>query len=1453
MDNIQVAVRVRPLNERERREKASVHWNIDGNTVRESSGCSTVYTFDRIFSMDSTNELLFKEFASPIVSSVVEGFHGTIFAYGQTASGKTYTMMGEADTAGVIPLALRELFGAISRSPTREFLMRVSYIEIYNEVITDLLQPSKTHLKIKETAQKEVFVDDCSEECLSNYDMALDLIRKGEKNRHFGDTSMNERSSRSHTVFSVVVESREKGGETEDKVVKVAKLNLVDLAGSERVHQTGAEGNRLKEGGYINRSLFHLANVIQSLSDRESGYIPFRDSKLTRILQTSLGGNARTRVICTITPVSLEETHSTLRFAIRAKTIKNNAHVNEVLSDGALLKRYQTQIKELNKQLDETGIGKLKSENERLALENQHLSQEKSQEQAQLEQKVHQLESFILSCGIERKSQNPKGRVTSKSKNAFRRQTLCPAMLMHRTADDSLDSTDEEDLERLKRDRASSLLSKKEIQDFVKEMSPDASSPLLEEGKMVQHTFTCSDKESSETALNEQLVADLHQEVKVLKAELDLKDSEVSETLAEWKEQAQKLYIGEMKKLESVIESQNEQLAVLQADKEQWMQAAEESQRQHECFEAERECEKQTVEETHKTELAEVERKLRKVQSDLEIERNEARSKLSQLQERLELELKTKDEQIDRLVVEAQETATDTKRVRSNYDDQIQQIRQLLKEKEDECKEMTEVVANMRAQMDQSMREREQIEKEMSEARASLESMRLQDNKKEIELSKRQAIGKDQLSDIEDLKRQLKDALSCCSRMEVERSEMSSKLELLNEQAGLDKKEKDKQIDYLKCQVQQRECEVKTAQDALGQQLNEALSLATVKRKSLEESISFLSEERSILETELQQAKNDLENVTEKLSVRQEEYDVICQQMAELELKNIDMRGELEEKEILIEKLEAMKVVGLRQYDSVKAQLEKVSLELQSVMNQAEITTQECQERENHILNDNQTLKEQLVDARKQTEELSACQERMKDELDELKLKRKQEQRFEAERECEKRTIEERHTTELVEVERKLREVQSDSEMEKNEARSKLSQLQEHFKLELKMKNEQIDRLVVEAQETAIDTKRARSNCDDQIQQTCQLLQKKEDECKEMAELVANMRSQMDQSMREREQIEREMSEAKASLESMTLRNNKKVVESQRHEQVKAQLEKTKLELESLNSQVTVNKQEWQKRQTHLLNQNESLMQQLADARKKIEERSTNQTEAEVSLQNEKVKKLEEENTKLQNKTQRLLKDRERINRVCVTMDDELEEFKLQEEEKRNQLETKLSKATEELHEKMKDNRALKEQLKAYERSNRGKGEREKLVAGDWQSNASEAAAYALRLQRDKLTIELEEEKKKCEKSERKLLRTEHELKKLMKRERELEEERLTLKRQLNSKDGRGSGSTTRECSAKRAGAGFVSSLSPLSAKNEDIRKGDKNENDKECVLSGQELLAKSNSKPDAVDKCQTQ
>ena len=177
-------------------------------------------------------------------------------------------------------------------------------------------------------------------------------------NRHVGVTNMNERSSRSHTIMRMVLESRDRDPDNRSSysgAVRVSCLNLVDLAGSERVGHTGAEGIRLKEGGHINKSLLTLGNVIKKLSDGNDGHIPYRDSKLTRILQPSLGGNARTAIVCTVTPASLhvEETLSTLKFASRAKTITNKPEINEVVSEEALLKRYRKEIGSLKQQLSE--------------------------------------------------------------------------------------------------------------------------------------------------------------------------------------------------------------------------------------------------------------------------------------------------------------------------------------------------------------------------------------------------------------------------------------------------------------------------------------------------------------------------------------------------------------------------------------------------------------------------------------------------------------------------------------------------------------------------------------------------------------------------------------------------------------------------------------------------------------------------------------------------------------------------------------------------------------------------------------------------------------------------------------------------------------------------------------------------------------------------------------------
>lgn len=224
-------------------------------------------------------------------------------------------MMGDEENPGIIPLSVSEIFSQIeSNSEDRVFLVRIGYIEIYNEKIFDLLEAKKPECtKVHESATGEIsvqqreFVATSAEEILQHYE-------EGNKNRRVGETNMNDRSSRSHTIFRITIESRETGKTSDESAVQVSNFNLVDLAGSERANQTKADGERLKEGGHINKSLLALGNVIRVLSDENltNPFINYRDSKLTRILTASLGGNAMTSIICTVTPAALDETFSTL-------------------------------------------------------------------------------------------------------------------------------------------------------------------------------------------------------------------------------------------------------------------------------------------------------------------------------------------------------------------------------------------------------------------------------------------------------------------------------------------------------------------------------------------------------------------------------------------------------------------------------------------------------------------------------------------------------------------------------------------------------------------------------------------------------------------------------------------------------------------------------------------------------------------------------------------------------------------------------------------------------------------------------------------------------------------------------------------------------------------------------------------------------------------------------------
>lgn len=372
-DNIQVAIRVRPLNARENSDsqgKKCIQVNNRSNSVAITVNSSTRYfKYDYVGDEDVSQEELFESIGKPIASSCLCGYNGSIFAYGQTGSGKTYTIMGAFSDAtlnfqyrGILPRCLEYIFAAIKREIKKnsviQYLVKCSFLEIYNEQINDLLSPEQRNLQIREDIKKGAYVENLQEETVSTFDDTFEVMEKGVKNRHIGSTSMNKESSRSHSVFTLQIESKEKREDVWN--FKNSFFHLIDLAGSERQKLTEAFGDRLKEAGMINKSLSSLGNVINSLveiSEGKSRHVPYRDSKLTFLLKDSLGGNSKTCIIANISPscMSYGETLSTLRFAERAKLVTNKAVINEDTMGTVLeLKEEVKRLKNLLKQQQDT-------------------------------------------------------------------------------------------------------------------------------------------------------------------------------------------------------------------------------------------------------------------------------------------------------------------------------------------------------------------------------------------------------------------------------------------------------------------------------------------------------------------------------------------------------------------------------------------------------------------------------------------------------------------------------------------------------------------------------------------------------------------------------------------------------------------------------------------------------------------------------------------------------------------------------------------------------------------------------------------------------------------------------------------------------------------------------------------------------------------------------------------
>ncbi|CAK61968.1 unnamed protein product (macronuclear) [Paramecium tetraurelia] len=562
---VKVVVRARPLSSKEIEEGRKRIVDVDTsrkeiniqNIKGDNNEAQRTFVFDEVFDLNSQQEQVYNNTALPIVESVMDGYNGTVFAYGQTGTGKTHTMEGKNDPPherGITPRTFDHIIKVIEGTPNIQFLVRCSYLELYNEEVRDLLSPNHlTKLELREKPEQGIFVKDLSKIVVKSVAELNEWLKAGRANRKVGETKMNQESSRSHSIFTLTIESSEIGADQQQHI-KSGKLNLVDLAGSERQSKTQAVGVRFEEAININLSLTTLGNVITTLVDGKSQHIPYRDSKLTRLLQDSLGGNTKTVMVANIGPAdyNFDETMSTLRYANRAKKIQNNPKINEDPKD-AMIREFQEQINKLKDELARKAGGVIGPNGQIQKIKEQVIEVEDDEELTELQKKAQKEKADLEQQIMQQRRQST---LQEEEKKQLQLKLKEKQKLEHNL------KKEQENMQKKLQELQEQLLHG----DKMKEESRQKEKDLLKARMELEERSQQARRQAEELAKKEAMQMEQEQKYNSTKEEIEAKTQKLNnliQKIKELKSQAQEQTQFRQRQKEELIEDNRESLRQL--------------------------------------------------------------------------------------------------------------------------------------------------------------------------------------------------------------------------------------------------------------------------------------------------------------------------------------------------------------------------------------------------------------------------------------------------------------------------------------------------------------------------------------------------------------------------------------------------------------------------------------------------------------------------------------------------------------------------------------------------------------------------------------------------------------------------------------------------------------------------------------------------------------------------